>query len=91
LERRSVEVVPIIEVRVLDLAFRMIKTKKCLVSLEKPMQIQYILYLRIDRKGWRELLYEIIYFRKPRKAAPSEHPFWILSPFSSKKEPNHQN
>jgi len=55
------------------------------------MQIQYILYLRIDRKGWRELLYEIIYFRKPRKAAPSEHPFWILSPFSSKKEPNHQN
>lgn len=50
----------------------MIKKKKCLVSLEKPTQISYWLYLaRIDIKGWRELLYEIVSFLKLRKAAPS--------------------
>ena len=76
LERRSAEVVPIIEVRVWDWAFRMIKTKKCLVSLEKPTQISYLLslalLLKIDRKGWRELLSEILSFLKLRKATPPE-------------------
>ena len=77
LERRSAEVVSIIEVRVWDWAFRMKKTKKCLVSLEKPTQISYwlslALLLKIDRKGWREWLSTILSFLKLRKAAPPQN------------------
>lgn len=50
--------------------------KKCKVSLEKPTQISYLLslalLLKIDRKGWREWLSEILSFPKLRKAAPPE-------------------
>ena len=49
LEHRSMEVVPIIEVRVWDKVFWMKekKTRKYLVLLEKPMQISYLLYLTL--------------------------------------------
>lgn len=64
----------------------MIKKKKCLVSLEKPTQISYWLYLaqllRIDRKGWREWLSEILSFLKLRKAAPP-----LFSPLKDPRPP----
>ena len=91
LERRSAEVVSIIEVRVWDWAFRMKKTKKCLVSLEKPTQISYwlslALLLKIDRKGWREWLSTILSFLKLRKAAPPEQSPPLFSPFNERPSP----
>lgn len=52
------------------------KEEKCLVSLEKPTQISYLLslalLLKIDRKGWREFQKVILSFLKLRKATPPE-------------------
>lgn len=64
------------------------KTKKCFVSLEKPTQISYwlslALLLKIDRKGLRDWLSEILSFLKLRKAAPPEQSPPLFSPLSWK-------